>query len=198
MTKFDKYINKVSRFYRQNTKYYHTIYHIKTIFKLYEYYEKDFDKEFGEYNKDILCWAIAYHDSFYMPGFVKNEELSAIIAKTELVSITDQNEVERLILNTIPSNNYFPTIEDKIIHDLDWSGFSQWDDFINNQRRILKEAVEVGGYPEDIVKENQYKFYKSIFDKNLYVTKTFSKFNEKAKHNLKECLALIDLKRKDK
>ena len=130
MTKFNLYLNKAERFYRKNTEYYHTYYHIKRMFQLLEDCEELFDKEFNnQYNKDIVCWAIAYHDSFYMPGFVKNEEISAIIAKIELIPITSHvDEIEQIILNTNPKNTYFPTVEDKIVHDLDWSSFCSYSD----------------------------------------------------------------------
>lgn len=188
---FDKYINKVQRYYRDNTNYYHTIYHIRNMFKLFDYYQEYFEQEFGKYNKEVLCWAIAYHDSFYMPGFSKNEEISAIIAKTELNSITDVEEVGQLILGTIPSNNYFITTEEKILHDLDWSGFRYWEDLVNNQKKILTEAVEIGKYDQQLVIENQYKFYQQIADKDIFVTNTFgNRFNKLAKNNLKDILKI--------
>lgn len=186
---FDKYINKVQRYYRDNVNYYHTIYHIINMFKLFNYYQESFEQEFGKYNKEVLCWAIAYHDSFYMPGFSKNEEISAIIAKTELNSIIDVEEVGQLILGTIPSNNYFITTEEKILHDLDWSGFRYWEDLVNNQKKILTEAVEIGKYDQKLVIENQYKFYQQLVDKDIFVTNTFgNRFNKLAKNNLKDIL----------
>ena len=68
----------------------------------------------------------------------------------------------------------------------------------SNETKIILEAVEVGKFDENLAKENQYKFYKSLLDKDrIFVTQTFSSFNEKAKKNIKERLYWLELK-KDK
>ena len=66
--RFDKYIDKVERFYSKNKEHYHTIHHIHRMFEVYEKFEEQFDEEF-EYDKDDLFWSIAFHDAYYLVGY---------------------------------------------------------------------------------------------------------------------------------
>ena len=85
-TRFAKYIDRAAKYYRKDKRYYHTIYHVLNMFEQFSAFEKEWDKEFTHletdwlYNdnrKEELFWSIAFHDAYYMPGFVKNEAFSA-------------------------------------------------------------------------------------------------------------------------
>lgn len=193
---FDKYLNQVRRFYRTSNKYYHTIHHIEDMFVLFDKYEKVWDSEFHKYNKSVLKWAIAYHDCFYMPGFNKNEHIAALITlfdlPDEVCSAIDG--ICSAIESTVPSNTDFDNPVDKILHDLDWSGFSNIKTLRENETKIITEAVEVGGIKYSDAVNNQIKFYEAIKNKDLYVTSAFNQFNEVAKNNINTRLNELSIK----
>ena len=193
---FDKYLNQVRRFYRTSNKYYHTIHHIEDMFILFDKYEKVWDSEFPKYNKNVLKWAIAYHDCFYMPGFSQNEHISALIALYDcpLESFATRTNICTAIETTVPTNTLFNVPAHKILHDLDWSGFSDMETMRKNEEKIITEAVEIGGIKFNDAVENQIKFYKAIRNKYLYVTEAFKSFNKLANNNINTRLNELSVK----
>ena len=212
---FASYINAVKRHYKSSHEFYHTIHHITNMFELYEKYKSEFDKEiekeyeeykqYSDYNKliekqkEILYWSIAYHDSYYMPGFTINEQISAKIADYELHKIIGYSkyadysyEVKDTILSTDISNTNFDTAIKRILHDLDWSGFTDYYKFFENHVKIFTEAVCVGEYDLNVVKENQLKFYKSIIDKDIFKTEFCQDWNKLAKENLTKIISVLE------
>lgn len=193
-TVFDQYINYVAKWYRTDEKYYHTIDHVRNMFKLFLMYENQFDEEFKDddiwYNaedgKRNLFWSIAYHDAFYMPGFCMNEKFSAEIADEQLWKVCgiDRVAIKNIIISTVPGWKQIDNSLKKIIHDLDWSGFLDYNVMLSNEKKILTEAVEVGRYNKNVVVANQIKFYKEFANVDTYLTKTFAKFNDCVKINL--------------
>lgn len=186
---YSNYIKGVERYYSKNYKKYHTIHHIISMFKLYDLHRDEFLKEFPDLKEDELLEAIAWHDSVYIPGCELNEEFSAEL----YVKDCDNNRkpwnrnVYHAILSTKIGTEIFMGGVEKILHDLDWSGFCGYFHEVKlNQERILFEATYDYAYTEKEVKENQLKFYKSIVNKNLYVTNTFKMLaaNENAKKNI--------------
>jgi hypothetical protein len=71
-----------------------------------------------------------------------------------------------------------------VMHDLDWSGFNDYEIFKENCEKICREAIDVGKFEESVVRQNQINFYRKFAEKPLYMTKTFSKFNDIAKENM--------------
>ena len=71
-----------------------------------------------------------------------------------------------------------------VMHDLDWSGFNDYEIFKENCEKICREAIDVGKFEESVVRQNQINFYRKFAEKPLYITKTFSKFNDIAKENM--------------
>lgn len=221
-TRFAKYIDRAAKYYRKDNRYYHTIYHVLNMFEYFDAFEKEWDKEFTHletdwlYNdnrKEELFWSIAFHDAYYMPGFVKNEAFSADIADVELFNEffngnLDIQGIKNNIISTIPTNTnfdriiYFENGQHKlvhdpmkmILHDLDWSGFSSIETLRKNETKIITEAVEVGGIKYDDAVNNQIKFYEAIKNKDLYVTSAFNQFNKVAKKNIKTRLDELSVK----
>lgn len=209
---FSRFINKPSRWYILDPNegwgigrhYYHTLDHIKEMFKLYEQKEQEFINESMRLKEpihfDTLFWAIAYHDAIYMPGFAKNEELSAQVAEEELSnpSCSASNflglpaDVAHLILTTKPSFEDHVSIEERILHDLDWAGFRAYDFMKENEKLIFNEAIAIGGYTAEQVKEGQLKFYKSLIGKDIYKTDVFRPYNQGAQVNILQRIAALE------
>lgn len=184
--RFDKYVDKVRKFYRDDENFYHTIHHVIKMFEVFETYEKDFDKEFGKYDKEILFWSIAYHDCFYIPGYEFNEEISADIAFKEFNDACIRANILSTKLNLNLKNPFtnvvFPIV--KILHDLDWFCFRDYFALISQEDKVIKEACEIGGYNIGDVIRNRFKFYEAIKDIDIFRTETLKHFNEEAKENI--------------
>ena len=180
----NRYIEQVEKFYSKDEKKYHTIHHVERLFDLYNQYRDEFIKEFPNINENALFEAMAYHDCVYVIGDKFNEELSAQAYLKDFPFA--KSHVYNAILSTKVGCSNFKNDVEKILHDLDWSSFSQdYELFTKDAEGIIYEAVCEGRYPENMVRANQKKFYENYMDKDIYVTNTFSKFNEIARMNLK-------------
>jgi predicted metal-dependent HD superfamily phosphohydrolase len=180
----EQHFNKLIKFYSTNVKHYHTIYHVENLLKLWNQYREEFLNEFPRLNEKALLTAIRWHDSFYQPGNSLNEELSIcryMNAYGEqfdpfVCAIIKSTEIGYECLNLAS--------EFKVMHDLDWSGFNNFDEFKENCNKICTEAVELGHFDINVVQQNQINFYRKFAEKPLYLTKTFEKFNSSAKTNM--------------
>ena len=189
--RFDKYIDKVERFYSKNKEHYHTIHHIHRMFEVYEKFEEQFDKEF-EYDKDDLFWSIAFHDAYYLVGYEHNEYISGEIAMKELREIKDNEslfKIKKTIWMTEVDQNdtnfsKLKTPEEKIIHDLDWSGFFDYYHLLKNEEKIFQEANDTGNFYWRDVRKNQFNFYKMFSKSNLYLTNAMKDLNKVARENI--------------
>jgi predicted metal-dependent HD superfamily phosphohydrolase len=202
--RFKKYFDKAEKFYRTEETYYHTIHHVKYMFEMYEKFEKRFKAEFGEYDEELLLWAIVFHDAYYLPGFKYNEFISAEIAAKELredFCNADLFKIQKIIMHTEVSFQdknfeWHTEAEEKIIHDLDWLSFSNYDEIVLNQIKIFTEAKEVGKiYDTLLIKTNQLKFYQNFQNSNIFTTKTLSHLNPIAQENIK--LAIRNFKKEN-
>ena len=185
----NKYVEKVEEYYSKDIKQYHTIYHILELFEIYNKYKDSILNEFPNLNEEALFNAIAYHDSIYIIGCKMNEVYSAEVFVQKNRDINE--DILRLtydaILSTRIDNIHYDTDVERVLHDLDWNSFSKdYSDFKRDTDKIMYEATCRHLYTEKEVRKNQLDFYKSIVNKKIYITNTFSKFNDIAKHNL-EC-----------
>ena len=182
-----QYINLVKRFYSNDIKKYHTIFHVKNLFDLYLENRKNFQEEFPTLNEKDLYEAIAWHDSVYIPGCPLNEEFSAQLFY-HIMNLNEHSSVYDIIISTKIGTKKFNNPEEKVMHDLDWSGFSDYNQMLENEKKIFYESTCDEKYTENEVYQNQLKFYKSIVDNNIYVTNTFKNLhcNEAAKRNLEK------------
>ena len=177
------------------------------MFEVFNQYEEQLDKEFenyselNDYNKRILGYAIAYHDAFYLPGFIGNEHISAQIADYDLhveLSTIERNIVYDLIESTnyrfpFPSN---PTPNKMILHDLDWYGFAHYDELLYNEVLIYNENKAPDRFFDKDAIEKQKLFYKRVIDRNIFKTQTFAVYNDIARENIKK--RLNELNKNDK
>ena len=170
-------------FYSKNDNHYHTIHHVNTLLKLWKEYREEFLKEYPNLNEDALIEAIKWHDSYYVPGEKNNEYLSVKLYTDNVKMIVPL--VCLIIESTKIGHEDFNFLDElKVMHDLDWSGFNDYEVFKANCEKICTEAVEVGKFDQFTVRINQIDFYRKFAEKPLYLTKTFSKFNDIAKENM--------------
>jgi predicted metal-dependent HD superfamily phosphohydrolase len=183
-------------YYSTNEKHYHTIHHIENLLNLWNEYKDEFKKEYPDLNEEALITAIKWHDSYYIPDD-SNNELNSILnymnaSSKEIgyengynISIGTDPLVCLIIESTIVGYDQFDLLPElKVMHDLDWSGFNDYEIFKNNCEKICLEAIEVGKLEEIDVRRNQIQFYRKFAEKPLYLTKTFEKFNNVAKDNM--------------
>ena len=182
--KYDKYVETVKRFYSNDESKYHTIYHVRDLFNLYEKYRFKFINEFPDLDEDDLFWTIAWHDSVYIVGNKLNEQFSAELYMEEM-GRNYYDAIFDAILSTKIGTNIFVNSLEKVMHDLDWNSFGwPFSIFEKNVLHIRNEATCEGHYTIKEVKKNQLEFYKSLLGKDIFVTKTFSKLNGMAKKNV--------------
>lgn len=180
------YIN----YYSKNADHYHTIFHVENLLYLWEKYRNEFLTEYPRLNEKALIEAIKWHDSYYVPGDELNEQKSALMfLKYADESNYTPNEIQLidLIISSTRIGYNFDLVampELIVMHDLDWSGFNDYKIFKENCEKICREAIDVGKFEESVVRQNQINFYRKFSEKPLYMTKTFSKFNDIAKENM--------------
>lgn len=180
----NEYVKRVEKFYSKDYKKYHTIHHIEHLFYLFDRFKDSFLKEFPDLNIDDLFQTIAWHDSVYVIGNKLNEKFSAELYMEEM-KVPAYDIVYNAILSTKIGTTEFKNPVQKVMHDLDWSGFGDlYFKMVENEEKILYEATCDYQYNKSEVKLNQLNFYKSIVDKDIYVTNTFKDLNQIAKQNL--------------
>lgn len=179
------YLYRLGMYYSDDPKKYHTIHHVINMFDLLSLYSPDWDLEFSGFDSHRLKEAITWHDSVYIPGSKTNEEDSAELYRSVC---GDDLVVIEAILSTKVGNKEFKNSTEMILHDLDWSGFIDYDTMCRNEKKIIYEFSCDGRYTEAEAMEGQIKFYKSIVNDPIYVTKTFKVYNDIAQDNIKRRL----------
>ena len=180
------YMYRPGMYYSDDPKKYHTVHHAVNMFDLLYFYSMSLAYEFSGFDSHRLKEAIAWHDSVYVPGSKTNEEDSVELYKS---NGGDDPVVIEAILSTKIGNKEFKNSVEMILHDLDWSGFIDYDTMCNNEKKIIYECTFDGRYTEAEAMEGQIKFYKSIVNDPIYVTKTFKVYNDIARGNIKRRLA---------
>jgi hypothetical protein len=163
---------------------------------LWEEYREEFLKEYPNLNEDALIEAIKWHDSYYVPGDELNEQKSAInflnFADNSKRSSNEIQLIDLIMSSTRIGYNFdFIAIPElKVMHDLDWSGFNDYEIFKNNCEKIYQEVIDHNPFLKEDesfgqkVRRNQIEFYRKYAETPLYFTKTFSKFNDVARENM--------------
>lgn len=174
----------IDKFYSHDKKLYHSIYHIKKMLKDYDKYRNEIMKYYPDIKENIMLDIIIWHDAGYVPGDKNNEVLASALYS---------NNTDRLnpivingILSTIPFIKRYEDDYQKIIHDLDWLSFSDYNRLIEEEPLIRNEYPQ---YDDDTFKQGRKSFLENmlkIYDKNLYISKVFEKYNEIAFENIKK------------
>ena len=195
--RYDKYLERVQKFYRDNYEFYHTIHHIEKMFELYEEHRK-FLKANMTYNEEELLWSIAYHDCFYLPGYAFNEEISAEIFYREFQNIHVKWAIEstKFDFKRFYNSNPFQKLQfpiERILHDLDWYCLREYYSLVTQENAVEKEACLLSNYSCDEIRKNRLEFYKAISKHDIFVTNAFKKYNSIAKEDI--CYRIKDFEK---
>jgi predicted metal-dependent HD superfamily phosphohydrolase len=177
-------LSKVKSFYNlDENKFYHTINHIRTMLYTYCIYEDDIDNYYPSLNKELLIDMILWHDAGYVPGCKENEyEAASLYMKNNDYDYI----VVEAIISTIPFTNKYENDYEKLIHDLDWFGFVDYNTMVENDVLIRNEYPDVD---DATFFKNKYKFLNQmleVYGKNLYVSEVFKNLNEVAYQNIQK------------
>ncbi len=149
---------------------YHNADHIKDL--LHKFVNTDYFNEIDSKHHNGFIMSIIYHDSVYSPKRNDNEEQSIkrfyrIVRSKEYNNNYEYDEyIPNLILSTKYSNPQ-NTVDEKVLHDLDYSGFS--DDIFTYKERIYDVWSEYKPH----ITYDEYKIKKVQFLKSLLKSKIY-------------------------
>ncbi|MFZ2205115.1 MAG: hypothetical protein WAV23_00795 [Minisyncoccia bacterium] len=146
-------------------------------------------------NSQAIFTAIYFHDIVYFPGRNNNEELSATVAESALISLGCKKDfielVKKLIMAT-KHNQVLETDEEKLIADIDLLGFAlPWEKYLEMTTKIYEEFGALYTKSEFINRRKGF-LRKNFFSKDrIYYTPYFYENCEKsARDNFQRFLAL--------
>lgn len=164
-------------YYSHKKQYFNTIYRIEDLKNTFDIYKKYFLKEFEDLNQEDLLKAIQYYRSSH---FLFDEQSCSNSLRRYL---NDNVEVKKNIADTIfffeNKNKKIETSLFKVLHDLDLDWLKDYDVLIAQEQKILNESDD-----RTEMKEKLFRFYRSLLEQNIYLTKTYSCFNYMARENL--------------
>jgi predicted metal-dependent HD superfamily phosphohydrolase len=174
----------INKFYSHDKNIYHSIYHIKKMLKDYDKNRNDIFYHYPDLNDDIMIDIILWHDAGYLPGDKNNEVLASALYS---------NNTDRLnpivingILSTIPFIKKYDDNYQKIIHDLDWLSFSDYNRLIKEEPLIRNEYPNIDNKLFNQGRKQFLEKMVEIYGNKLYVSKVFEKYNEIALSNIKK------------
>lgn len=204
--RYNRSINPVLNLYNVNPNYYHTYCHyldcMNKFKKNMSTLNIEMTKVLGypfnlEWDKDFFNEVFLWHDSVYIPGNSNNEKLSAKEYKRFVTKIKGERFVNFDVYEAILSTKIGYDIDErltskqfkmfcKIIHDIDWLGFANYEECLKNERKIINECLAFTDLTKNEIKQKRLEFYESIVDKDLYLTETFGCYNKIARENIQK------------
>ena len=194
-TTIELLLQSVKEQYSNNLAY-HNLNHIREMLTQVSCSSYTIGVYYPDIDWEVLVQSILWHDAKYLPGNKLNE-YNAVCEYMNFYRENAKVEVIEAIISTIPFyNKGFSTSEQKILHDLDWFGFMEYNKMIENEENIIKEASEYLNLPVSLVKSKQLDFYKKIIAQKqpLYVTTVWGEYNEKALNNVKRRIVELENK----
>jgi len=181
-----------TKYMNHDISYYHNIYHVYNMLNIVN--KLNIKNEL--FYKDLII-AICYHDSKYIPGNKFNEEQSIDNLFNDFPQLKNNENLKRLILCTkveFKEKCEFLDAE-KIIHDLDFIEFSNYDKLVNNNIQIKNEFVnnKICNEKEFIIgRLNFFKMIKSFYGHNIYISKYFMNLNDIAFLNVEKNIEIFE------
>lgn len=149
---------------------YHNADHIKDL--LHKFINTDYFNEIDVKHHNGFIMSIIYHDCVYSPKRNDNEERSIkrfyrMVRSNEYNNNYEYDEyIPNLILST-KYNNPQNTVDEKVLHDLDYSGFS--DDIFKYKERMYDIWCEYKPHiTYEEYKTNKIKFLNSLLKTKIY------------------------------
>ncbi|MBO5142839.1 MAG: hypothetical protein J6C46_07570 [Clostridia bacterium] len=180
--------NHVKHLYNTNNTY-HNINHIIDLLNQID------NIKLSQYEYNILCAAICYHDCVYIPGKNDNEIKSIEKFKFDFNRCDESEIVEEIIKSTISFEykvNLQKNIEitDKlcnIMHDIDYSYFYDFNKLYEADEKIKKEYLTF--IDENLFNNGRKKFLNELANKEIYRS-IYKKYNNVARANIKKLVKL--------
>ena len=192
-------INLIKNFFRQIQsaysspgRYYHNLNHIDSLLSLSDQYATSVS------DKDLIDFAIFYHDIVYSPSESDNELRSAELAKNSLTELSVPEEKRAAVVEYIIASKVHAVGANENDTDLAW--FLDFDMSIlgADRERYLEYAQKVRReydmYPDVVYNAGRKKFLRQTLSMPfIFHTHEFrGKLEGPARENLKKELDLID------
>lgn len=131
--------------------------------------------------------AILFHDSIYVPGSTLNEKMSAQLMRAmtgHLYSDSMLNVAEAIIIDTA---SHIPSVlGSDIVSDLDLLVLADMEEFEDSHSQVYDEFKYLVPIYEDFIHARRDWAKKFLERDKIYHSKTFSKYEEAARTNLKQ------------
>lgn len=180
--------NQVKHLYNTNNTY-HNINHIIDLLNQID------NIKLSQYEYNILCAAICYHDCVYIPGKNDNEIKSIEKFRFDFNKCDEANIIEEIIKSTISfeyninasKNMHIINKLCNIMHDIDYSYFYDFDKLCESDEKIKKEYLTF--INEDLFNNGRKNFLNELTNKEIYRS-IYKKYNNVAKYNIEKLIKL--------
>ncbi len=170
--------------YEGKKRYYHNLSHISELLQFYYEFESTIIK------KEVVLFAIFYHDIIYDVKKNDNEEKSADFAKQRMFDLSIQTEKIELVYNYIVASKHHK-IEN---NDTDLAFFLDFDmailgkDWSNYLKYTQKIRKEYSIYPNILYRKGRKKALSHFLEnKKIYKTEVFfNRFEKQARENMQK------------
>ncbi|MBT95408.1 MAG: hypothetical protein CL431_05515 [Acidimicrobiaceae bacterium] len=173
--------NQLVNAYEESHRHYHTIDHVYACLNLLD------GLPLSGQSKDMLEYAIWFHDAIYEPQSRDSEEKSALLAHDWLDKhgVIYAGEVKKIIELTADYNQWRPTQEtEQFFHDLDLAVLGSVHDIYQEYAEDIRK--EYWHLNDDDYTSGRVSFLENIMEKeNIYQTEAFhSMFELSARENI--------------
>lgn len=172
-------------------RYYHTLTHLAQLLELLNQYQKEISQ------KDILAFAIFYHDIIYSTVSKNNEQKSAVLAAKRLKILEVPASMIEAIYDFIKATETHEVIMSPYADDLalfldfDMSILgSDWDEYVIYTGNVRKEYSL---YPNVLYKKGRKQFLEHTLAKpQIFHTQIFqTKLEARARSNMQREIGLL-------
>jgi predicted metal-dependent HD superfamily phosphohydrolase len=185
----DQYWLELEKSYNFKSRYYHNLNHINELLQFYDKYENELIK------KNVVLFAIFYHDIIYDIKKKDNEKQSAEFAKNSLKNLNIEQEIINFCYDYIfaTKKHNINSSDTDLAYFLDFDMAvlgKDWEDYHIYTEKICKEYRI---YPSILYKKGRKKALESFLQtEQIYKTDTFFKlFEEQARKNIQKEINLL-------
>ena len=179
----EKLLETVSPFYFLKVgESYHNIFHIGRMLDIYIKHRDEIFNKYKNFNEEIFVDALLWHDAGYVPGKKDNEKSACKLYKINNPKY--DVKVCELIMSTIPFSS-MDKPEEKILHDLDWFAFSDYEQLCEDEKLIEIEY----NVSHDLFVKGRKDFYiycLQNFGDGIFKSEIFYYLNVNAKENIQK------------
>lgn len=179
--------------YSSPGRYYHNLNHIDSLLSLSDQYATSVS------DKDLIDFAIFYHDIVYSPSESDNELRSAEVAKNSLTELSVPEEKRAAVVEYIIASKVHAVGANENDTDLAWFlDFdmsilgAEWERYLQYSRDVRREYDM---YPDLIYNAGRKNFLQQTLSMPFifHTRQLREKFDRRARENLKRELALFDV-----